>query len=255
MVSMGVCRNPACVDCDENEYTDTYNTERICERQPYCDPNSNFKWPESTSKTKRHECQCKEGFHCSSASCLMCVPHSDCGPGFEAVKGSHRQDTVCVECPDGTFSDEKSWNSTCKKRSLCYFGSTPKDSEHICGHEHKGIIAAAVVISLIFVVGAVLIVLYIKRKGKTGHGQLMRSTDTNGDFCKVDIGDEEKKEPLIANPTDSQELRSPLQESTHCSGIPEENEDVVLTERGKVLSQDGKEEHLPQPETQAMTVK
>lgn len=257
MESVGVCRNPVCKDCDENEYMDTYNTERICERQPYCNPNSNFKWPESTSKTKKHQCQCKEGFHCSSPSCFTCDPHTECEPGYKAaVIGSHSRDTVCEECPSGTFSDEKSWNSTCKERSWCYLGSTPKDNENICGHEHVGVIAA--VILLVLVAGTIvgLTVLYFKRTGKTGHAQLTTTSDTNGDVYKVDMEDEEKTYPFITNPTeDREEVRSPLQESVYSSGTPEENEDVVFTERGKVLSQDGKEHHISQPETQAMTVK
>ncbi|XP_055021535.1 tumor necrosis factor receptor superfamily member 5 [Boleophthalmus pectinirostris] len=33
-----VCRSPECTECEENEYTDEYNTKKTCELQPYCDP-------------------------------------------------------------------------------------------------------------------------------------------------------------------------------------------------------------------------
>lgn len=256
MVSIGMCRTPACKDCEENEYMDSYNTEQICESQPYCDPNSNFKWPESTSKTERHQCQCKEGFHCSSASCFTCVPHTQCGPGFGAVViGDQTQDTKCEKCPDGKYSDEKSWNGACKEREATPAPEGPTTAgTGEKGNQHVGLIVLGVVVAITAVV--VGVVLYIKRKGKTGHTPIIMPADSNGDLYKVAIGDEEKRSPLIASPTDDhEELSGPLQESAYSSRPPEENEDVVLTDNGDVLSQDGKEYVMSQPETQAMTVK
>uniref|UniRef100_A0A8C6U479 CD40 molecule, TNF receptor superfamily member 5 n=1 Tax=Neogobius melanostomus TaxID=47308 RepID=A0A8C6U479_9GOBI len=138
MVSEGECRNPVCKDCDEGDYMNKYNKEEKCKKQPYCDPNSNFEWPESTSKTEHHLCLCKRGFHCSSASCLTCVPHTECEPGHRATTiGDQNHDTVCEKCPDGTFSDEKSWNGTCKKKTTCP-GAVAKDgnseSDDECGN-------------------------------------------------------------------------------------------------------------------------
>uniref|UniRef100_A0A3B4BBF1 TNFR-Cys domain-containing protein n=1 Tax=Periophthalmus magnuspinnatus TaxID=409849 RepID=A0A3B4BBF1_9GOBI len=133
-----MCTNPVCKECDENEYMDKYNTEPLCERQPYCDPNQNFEFPKSTSKTKRFTCLCREGFHCSSQTCLTCVAHTECEPGYGAkTTGGQTRDTQCEKCPDGTFSDEKSWNSTCKKMTECQSGYDPQggssESDNLCG--------------------------------------------------------------------------------------------------------------------------
>lgn len=255
------CRNPVCKGCDKNEYMDRYNTEQMCERQPSCDLNSNFKWPESTSTTQQHQCLCKEGFHCSSVSCLTCVPHRECEPGSGAsVIGGQTQDTVCEPCPDGTFSDEKSWNGTCKKRTQCTFGITPKDHENECERWH--VIAIAVVTVLAVGVAIAVALFFVKRKGKTGH-ELSNTPDDpktgtykNGDLHIVDIEEKEEEHRLITNPTeDGNSIGSPYQETHYPSGCPEETEDVVFTANGNVLSQDGKEYVVSQPETQAIAVK
>lgn len=265
-VSVGVedCRNPDCKACDENEYMDTYNTERICERQPYCDLNSNFQRPESTSKTERHQCQCKEGFHCSSASCVTCVPHTKCKPGYWAKTiGDQTHDTVCEKCPNGTFSNETSWKSTCKQKTKCLDGVVSKagnnDSDDECAPNrlYVGLIVSFVL--FVLVVAVVAAVLY-KFKCKNRHEPLKVPMaidpldDYNSDVCKVAVEDDEKMMPFIANPTeDREELGSPCQE-THHSGPPEESEDVVFTFNGDVLSQDGKEHIISQPETQDITI-
>lgn len=247
MLSRGVCRSPVCKDCDDDEYMDTYTNKVTCERQPYCDPNSNFELPESTSKTKRHQCLCKVGFHCSSVSCITCVPHTECEPGSGAtIKGNQTHDTVCETCPDGTFSNEKSWNGTCEKINGL-------------NHAHVGLIVAAVLIAVAAVVGAVY---HFRCKGRTGHEPLKKPIgivdDYNSDLSQIAIEDEEKGNPYIATPTDDgedrEEPRTPTQESAYHSGPPEETEDVVLTANGDVLSQDGKEHVISQPETQAITI-
>lgn len=262
MVSMGVCRNPVCKDCEEDEYMETYNKETMCERQPYCDPNSNFVWPESTSTTKRHQCLCEKGFHCSGSSCITCVPHTECELGFGATTiGDQTHDTVCEKCPEGTFSDEKSWNGTCKKKTTCESGTESKDgsskSDHICvpNNAHVGIIAVVCVL-----VGAAVVaglIYKLKCKGKARHGPVKMPTETEApDYYKDDLHkDEENGIPFITTPTDDRELlRMPSQETAHPSEPTEESEDVVFTANGDILSQDGKEHVISQPETQAITI-
>lgn len=38
MSQLGTCTAPQCLQCDQDEYQDTYTTETKCRRQPYCDP-------------------------------------------------------------------------------------------------------------------------------------------------------------------------------------------------------------------------
>lgn len=113
MSSLGTCLEPQCQECRENEYQDKYTRESKCQLQPYCDrsktnsakllfscrvidvclgfqhrvqlvtvllPDTNFQAADHDTK-KRTTCICKVGFHCSGEECMICVPHSTCGPG------------------------------------------------------------------------------------------------------------------------------------------------------------------------------
>ncbi|KAM7411271.1 hypothetical protein PAMA_021319 [Pampus argenteus] len=110
------CNEPNCKPCGEKEYREGYTTENKCERQPYCDPNSNFEVAKHTSKTKKTICMCKAGYHFSSEARITCVLNTKCEPGKGVrSKGNQTHDTVCQNCPEGTFSDEASWDGACKK--------------------------------------------------------------------------------------------------------------------------------------------
>uniref|UniRef100_A0A8C5HRL8 Tumor necrosis factor receptor superfamily member 5-like n=1 Tax=Gouania willdenowi TaxID=441366 RepID=A0A8C5HRL8_GOUWI len=125
-VVLSSCEDPDCVECAENEYQETYTYATRCKRQPYCDPNRNFRTSIHSSKNTRAVCMCELGFHCSSDECLTCVPHTACEPGFGVdvvlLSGNHSQDTVCEKCLHGTFSNENSWDGVCHKWTTCEEG-------------------------------------------------------------------------------------------------------------------------------------
>ena len=106
MSSLGTCSDPQCVECGLHEYQDEYTTEPRCKRQPYCDPSKtrqhhpapvttsrnpcslfvplsdkNMKVSHPESRKKQSTCSCLPGFHCSSVTCVTCVPHTTCKPG------------------------------------------------------------------------------------------------------------------------------------------------------------------------------
>lgn len=109
MTTLQSCLDPQCKVCDTDEYQDKYTKEQKCQRQPYCDPSkscSPLDWllfivvPYMTPSTclsdrnfakpvhhpnVRSICVCKEGFHCSTAECITCIPHTKCKPGQEVV--------------------------------------------------------------------------------------------------------------------------------------------------------------------------
>lgn len=111
------CQDPQCKPCLENEYQPTYTKEIRCFLHPYCDENKNLESKRNT--TSLSECRCKEGHHCSDISCLVCVPHSECRPGWRvASRGTHNHDTNCQACPSNTFSN-KSGASECLQHTVC----------------------------------------------------------------------------------------------------------------------------------------
>ncbi|XP_068599244.1 tumor necrosis factor receptor superfamily member 5 [Brachionichthys hirsutus] len=122
MSSLGTCLEPQCQQCGTNEYQDGHSKESRCRRQPYCDPNRNFLVPASAS-TRRSVCVCKPGFHCAAEECVTCVPHRTCEPGRGVrSRGNHSRDTLCQECPEGTFSEENSSEGVCQNWTRCSEG-------------------------------------------------------------------------------------------------------------------------------------
>ncbi|XP_020506994.2 tumor necrosis factor receptor superfamily member 5 [Labrus bergylta] len=255
-IGTGTCDEPQCVDCGENEYQDAYTIERNCQRQPFCDPNKNFKHIVHENKKKKTICMCEQGFHCSSKECITCVPHTVCPPGEGAkLKGSHTHDTVCETCPVGTFSSESSWDSVCQKWTECESDYHIKEagtakSDNICEKDSRlyGIGIGIGILILIVLIGVVCYKVLVKR------GQAEGKFKSCVEPCWG-----EKHEPLrevkAVNPTEEESM---LQEE--CNKItPEENEDdqsleessdVRFTVNGQRVQQDSKTEHVSQEESQ-----
>ncbi|XP_072304600.1 tumor necrosis factor receptor superfamily member 5 [Eucyclogobius newberryi] len=247
MTSSGNCRNPECKDCEENEYMDEYNKEPVCNQQPYCDTNLNFELGWFSSKTQRGTCLCKGGFHCSGATCRICAAHTECGRGSGAKTiGGQTQDTECEKCPEGTISDQTSWNATCE----CAPGYKPQEgsskSNRVCEPQrgHVGLIVALTVLIVLVAIAAVIV--YFKCKSRTRYGQPenMNGVDIyTGDYrLTVEEEEEMKKGPIIACPTDEEPVRSLPEESEYSDG-------TVLTLNRDILSQDSKGHIVSQPES------
>ncbi|KAJ7306616.1 hypothetical protein JRQ81_010019 [Phrynocephalus forsythii] len=68
-------------------------------------------------------CQCQAGWYCQAPlanSCQRCALHSSCKPGFGVrTRGTAETDTVCQECPPGTFSNEDSNSQPCRNHTDC----------------------------------------------------------------------------------------------------------------------------------------
>ncbi|XP_019721654.1 tumor necrosis factor receptor superfamily member 5 [Hippocampus comes] len=255
MSQLGTCKAPHCLQCDQDEYQDTYTTETKCKRQPYCDPNKNFQFAEQTSKTEESICMCKLGFHCSSDVCLTCVPHRPCEPGWGAIiKGNQTHDTVCHKCPEGSFSNQTSWHSDCLTWTKCKSGyvvrqSGSAQSDVVCENQRMHVIIACVFILGMGILLAAAVKIWSSRR---------RREDIKG---KDD--EDPPKEALIAFDGVHEEPMSPgvqvsLADSSG-TGEPEENEDrpsqvALLSDKGNYVTQEnGKAEVLSRQESQSMT--
>ncbi|XP_027621221.1 tumor necrosis factor receptor superfamily member 14-like [Tupaia chinensis] len=57
---------------------------------------------------REHLCGCSQGHFCDVQDgdhCIVCQPHTICRPGQRMLeRGTESQDTVCQDCPPGTFS-------------------------------------------------------------------------------------------------------------------------------------------------------
>ncbi|XP_061694863.1 tumor necrosis factor receptor superfamily member 5 [Syngnathoides biaculeatus] len=269
MSNLGTCSTPQCLPCDDNEYQDTYTTEDKCQRQPYCDPNKNFQIGEQRSKTEKSTCLCKQGFHCSSDVCLTCVPHRPCEPGWGVVvKGNQTHDTVCHKCPEGTFSNQSSWDSSCMTWTKCegayVVGRRGSDSSDVVceKNQRRHVFIACGVLAVI-----VILLLAAIKKIWFSRG---KEADSKGKAC-VPCDKEPTREVFFASPHGVDEeaacpaARVSLEDTgSGGSGMPEENEDspgqaavgdLLFSERGNYVTQEnGKAEVLSRQESQSMTV-
>ncbi|GAA6216685.1 tumor necrosis factor receptor superfamily member 5-like isoform X2 [Lates japonicus] len=264
MSNIGSCQEPQCQECQENEYQDKYTSEPKCQRQEYCDKNRNFERPVHQSKKERTTCKCKKGFHCSSPSCIICVPHKTCKPG-EGVhfKGNHTHDTVCQKCPDGMFSNSE--NSICQKLTECADGYTVKvkgtdTSDNVCEiplRQHLVLIVVCVFISFTIIVG---ITVYLCKGDARRKGCV--------EACREDEQElpREANALMVTQEETEKELTIPEQPSTQEEGAsrtPEENEDelstelsagVIITDNGNyVVQENGKADILSRQESQTQT--
>ncbi|AWP10121.1 Tumor necrosis factor receptor superfamily member 5 [Scophthalmus maximus] len=272
MSSTSTCTDPQCEECGEDEYQDKYNTEPRCQRQPYCNPLKNFQASAQQSKKKRSTCLCRLGFHCSSEACMTCVPHTTCkaGHGTRSI-GNQTHDTVCQECPEGSFSISNTWDSVCEKWTECQSGYHVRErgtdvSDSVCeetSRQHVALIAVFAVAACL--VGALGVVFCLFR------GDAKRRAKGCVDLCHGDRWELPKEPSLLSfTPVDQTEkvpmcpeLQS-IQDDEDRMRTPEENEDdlrddmsadvVALTENGKFVTQErGKTEIQPQQESQTHT--
>ncbi|XP_053280947.1 tumor necrosis factor receptor superfamily member 5 [Pleuronectes platessa] len=275
MSSTSSCSNPQCTECGPHEYRDTYTKEPRCKVQPYCDPNKNLEDSQPASKKKQSTCSCLTGFHCSSDTCVTCVPHTTCKPGQQAKSiGNHSKDTVCESCPEGSFSNSPSWNSVCTKWTECESGYQVQEkgthvSDSVCEEtlRHQGglIAAAGGLIAAAVVFGSALFVFILAcclcRAGDTKQRAKGCLESCHGDREKLPM----EPTPMLFTQVDETESdpEPRLSQEDEDMKMPEENledereellSEGVLSENGQFVTQErGKDSIQPQQETQVQT--
>ncbi|XP_055471260.1 tumor necrosis factor receptor superfamily member 14 isoform X3 [Psammomys obesus] len=97
-----------CAPCPPQTYTAHANGLSKCLPCGVCDPDMGLvTWQECSSRNDT-VCRCSPGYFCETqegAHCSMCLPHTTCPPGHRVQRrGTYSQDTVCANCPTGSFS-------------------------------------------------------------------------------------------------------------------------------------------------------
>ncbi|KAM4872898.1 tumor necrosis factor receptor superfamily member 14 [Thomomys bottae] len=97
-----------CVACPPGSYTAHPNGLSQCLPCRPCEPDMGLETWQKCSSTQDTVCHCRQGHFCADGDdeqCLMCLPHTTCSPGQRVLRrGTDKQDTVCDDCPQGTFS-------------------------------------------------------------------------------------------------------------------------------------------------------
>ncbi|KAM7099503.1 uncharacterized protein WM277_024338 isoform 2-T2 [Molossus nigricans] len=104
----GETTGTVCAPCSPGTYTAHRNSLDECLPCHLCDPDRGLVTRRKCSSTGNTVCGCDRGYFCvlvDGDNCAECWPHRDCRPGQRVqVTGTERQDTLCEDCPPGTFS-------------------------------------------------------------------------------------------------------------------------------------------------------
>ncbi|KAE8599522.1 hypothetical protein XENTR_v10017222 [Xenopus tropicalis] len=109
-------RKTECAPCPAHHYSDMWdsNTECnfcnvVCKELQYVKQECN--------STHNRLCECAAGMYLDLE---FCVYHKKCRPGFGVIQeGTPDSDTVCRQCPEGTFSNATSATARCQKHTDC----------------------------------------------------------------------------------------------------------------------------------------
>lgn len=104
----GETTGTVCAPCSPGTYTAHLNGLDACLPCRVCDPDMGLVTRRKCSSTRNTVCGCDRGHFCMQEDrdeCAECRNHSDCRPGQRMQEtGTEWQDTVCEDCPPGTFS-------------------------------------------------------------------------------------------------------------------------------------------------------
>ncbi|XP_037354582.2 tumor necrosis factor receptor superfamily member 14-like [Talpa occidentalis] len=99
-----------CVRCAPGTYTAHLNGLKECLPCRDCSPALGLETRRECSTTGDAVCGCAPGHVCvleHGDSCTQCQPHTACRPGQSVrQRGTEQQDTLCEDCPPGTFSPD-----------------------------------------------------------------------------------------------------------------------------------------------------
>ncbi|XP_037357769.1 tumor necrosis factor receptor superfamily member 14-like [Talpa occidentalis] len=116
-----------CVPCAPGTYTDKLNDLRECLPCRDCRPALGLVTRRGCSPTGDTVCGCVPGHVCvpeHGDSCAQCQPHTACRPGQSVrQRGTEWQDTLCEDCPPGTFSPDGTLEQ-CRPHVACRPGQS-----------------------------------------------------------------------------------------------------------------------------------
>ncbi|XP_051509187.1 tumor necrosis factor receptor superfamily member 14-like isoform X1 [Myxocyprinus asiaticus] len=108
-----------CVSCTEMRFTDAPNGLTECLPCFVCDASNGLKVNQACKQTSNAVCEPLPGYYCVDSHgppCSKARKHSTCLPGqYINQTGTEFRDTVCGDCPAGSYSD----GTLCKLYTKC----------------------------------------------------------------------------------------------------------------------------------------
>lgn len=109
-----------CEKCGRGVYTATKNHLKSCQVCKDCSSNNNQRKVKDCTAQEDTVCECLTGFYCNNDNCDHCHPVKHCSLG-EGVKvpATRTNDTICVSCLEGTYSNVTDYQSPCRSHTRC----------------------------------------------------------------------------------------------------------------------------------------
>uniref|UniRef100_A0A8C4ZAD3 TNFR-Cys domain-containing protein n=1 Tax=Gadus morhua TaxID=8049 RepID=A0A8C4ZAD3_GADMO len=101
-----------CLPCSEGTFNNGSNGLKQCFPCTDCASGLGFKLKKQCTTTSDALCEVLDGYFCKDSvrgGCMAVQRHKDCSPGqYISQRGTASQDTVCLNCNHGTFSNANS---------------------------------------------------------------------------------------------------------------------------------------------------
>ncbi|KAL4666701.1 hypothetical protein H8959_005390 [Pygathrix nigripes] len=190
-----------CEPCPPGTYIAHFNGLSKCLQCQMCDPAMGLRTSRNCSTTENALCGCSPGHFCiiqDGDHCAACRAYATSSPGQRVQKGgTESQDTLCQNCPLGTFSpngtlEECQHGTKCSKWLVTEAGPGTSSSRWVWWFL-SGILIVTVIVALI-VLG--LIVCVKRRKSR-------------GDVVKVIVSVQRKRQEAEGEATVTEALQAP----------------------------------------------
>lgn len=107
-----------CNSCLEMTYTNAPNRLTECLPCSFCDPSNGLRVKQACTLISDTVCEPLSGYYCIDflSNCPKAIKHSTCSPGqYINQTGTEFSDTVCDDCPAGSYSN----GTLCKLHMNC----------------------------------------------------------------------------------------------------------------------------------------
>lgn len=178
-----------CESCPMMTYTDVPNGLTECRPCSVCDTSNGLRVKQACTLKSDTVCEPLPGYYCIDLlyNCKRAMKHSSCSPGqYINQTGTEFRDTVCDDCPAGSYSN----GTFCKLHTNCESldkttikkGTDTTDAE--CSDRPPSYLLTLILcvcgVCLLFFIG--IIVIIVKKKNKQNSGSYRVATQDLADL-------------------------------------------------------------------------
>ncbi|XP_012316406.2 tumor necrosis factor receptor superfamily member 14 [Aotus nancymaae] len=184
----GELTGTVCEPCPPGTYIAHLNGLSKCLKCQMCDPAMGLLATRNCSRTENTLCSCSPGHFCvlqDGDHCTACQAHATSSPRPRVQKeGTEGQDTLCQNCPSGTFSPNGTLEG-CQHRTKCSSGLETEAGPGTSSSPGVWLLVIVIVIIIIIIPTLGLIIWRKRRRKRRGNFQLNASLKEAGEEQSV----------------------------------------------------------------------